>query len=59
MSNTAAESPIEPSADRATFYFPRFSADPRYGPDEGREVDSSCFAGSAAFVSTPSDRCAS
>jgi CubicO group peptidase (beta-lactamase class C family) len=55
MNNTAAESPIEPSPDRATFYFPRFSADPRYGPDEGREVDYSCFAGSAAFVSTPSD----
>jgi len=55
MNNTAADSPIEPSPDRATFYFPRFSADPRYGPDEGREVDYSCFAGSAAFVSTPAD----
>ena len=55
MNDTTAESPIEPSPDRATFYFPKFSADPRYGPDEGREVDYSCFAGSAAFVSTPSD----
>jgi CubicO group peptidase (beta-lactamase class C family) len=55
MNDTSAESPIEPSPDRATFYFPKFSADPRYGPDEGREVDYSCFAGSAAFVSTPSD----
>jgi serine beta-lactamase-like protein LACTB, mitochondrial len=55
MTNTLAESPIEPSPERATFYFPRFSADPRYGPDEGREVDYSCFAGSAAFVSTPTD----
>lgn len=55
MNDTAAESAPTPSPDRATFYFPRFSADPRYGPDEGREVDYSCFAGSAAFVSTPSD----
>ncbi|HXG53859.1 MAG TPA: serine hydrolase domain-containing protein [Vicinamibacterales bacterium] len=55
MNDTAAESPTEPSPDRAMFYFPRFSADPRYGPDEGREVDLSCFAGSAAFVSTPAD----
>lgn len=55
MNNTTADTPTEPSPDRATFYFPRFSADPKYGPDEGREVDYSCFAGSAAFVSTPSD----
>jgi CubicO group peptidase (beta-lactamase class C family) len=55
MNNTAAESPTEPSPERATFYFPRFSADPRYGPDEGRQVDYSCFAGSAAFVSSAPD----
>jgi CubicO group peptidase (beta-lactamase class C family) len=41
--------------DRATFYFPRFAADPRYGPQPPREVDYSCFAGSSAFLSTPSD----
>ena len=55
MNDTTAESSPEPSPDRATFYFPRMSADPRYGPDEGRELDLSCFAGSSAFVSTPSD----
>jgi serine beta-lactamase-like protein LACTB, mitochondrial len=55
MNNTTAESSVEPSPDRMPFYFPRFSADPRYGPDEGRDVDYSCFSGSAAFVSTPSD----
>lgn len=55
MNDTTAESSVEPSPDRMPFYFPRFSADPRYGPDEGREVDYSCFAGSAAFLSTPSD----
>lgn len=55
MNNTAPEAPPEPSTERAVFYFPRFSADPKYGPDEGREVDYSCFAGSAAFASTPAD----
>jgi CubicO group peptidase (beta-lactamase class C family) len=55
MNRTTAESPTQPSPDRATFYFPKFAGDPRYGPDEGREVDYSCFAGSAAFVSTSSD----
>jgi CubicO group peptidase (beta-lactamase class C family) len=47
--------PAEPLPDRATFYFPRFAADPRYGPQPPREVDYSCFSGSAAFMSTPSD----
>ncbi len=55
MNNTTAEPSPEPSQDRARFYFPRFSADPRYGPDEGRELDYSCFSGSAAIMSTPSD----
>ena len=41
--------------DRATFYFPRFAADPRYGPQPPREIDLSCFAGAGAFLSTPSD----
>ena len=40
---------------RATPYFPRMAADPRYGPDVMRELDYSCYAGSSAFVSTPSD----
>ena len=44
-----------PSPDRATSYFPRFAADPRYGPDLMREVDYSCYAGSSVFLSTPSD----
>jgi serine beta-lactamase-like protein LACTB, mitochondrial len=55
MHDTRAESTLEPSPDRPTFYFPQFGGDPRYGPDEGREVDYSCFSGSAAFQSTPSD----
>jgi serine beta-lactamase-like protein LACTB len=41
--------------DHALSYFPRFAANPRYGPQEQSEPDYSCFAGSSAFLSTPSD----
>jgi len=41
--------------DRATSYFPRFAAEPRYGPDPMRPIDYSCYAGSSAFLSTPTD----
>jgi serine beta-lactamase-like protein LACTB, mitochondrial len=39
----------------AEFYFPRLSADPRYGLHEMRPHNLSCYAGSMAFFSTPSD----
>ena len=39
----------------ATFYFPRFAADPRYGPDLIRDMHLSCYSGSSIFLSTPSD----
>jgi serine beta-lactamase-like protein LACTB, mitochondrial len=39
----------------ATFYFPRFGADPRYGLHDMRPHNLSCYAGSMAFFSTPSD----
>ena len=55
MDDTRAESATEPIPDRATFYFPRFAADPRYGLHLMREIDYSCYAGSSAFLSTPSD----
>ena len=60
MDNTVADSgtveaPTAPSPDQATSYFPRFSADPRYGPDVMRDLDYSCYSGSSVFVSTPSD----
>ena len=55
MDDTRADSATEPIPDRATFYFPRFAADPRYGPHLMREIDYSCYAGSSAFLSTPSD----
>jgi serine beta-lactamase-like protein LACTB len=50
MADTRVDSP-----NRVTSYFPRFAADPRYGPDVNREIDLSCYAGSSALLSTPSD----
>lgn len=55
MRDTRPDSTDERSPGRATSYFPRYSADPRYGPDPMREVDYSCYAGSSVFVSTPAD----
>ncbi len=55
MDDTLAESATEAIPDRATPYFPRFAADPRYGPDPMREIDYSCYAGASVFLSTPSD----
>jgi CubicO group peptidase (beta-lactamase class C family) len=44
-----------PIPGRATAYFPRFAADPRYGPDPMRPLDYSCYSGASVFLSTPSD----
>jgi CubicO group peptidase (beta-lactamase class C family) len=55
MDQTIPDSATHPIPDRATPYFPRFAADPRYGPDLMRDVDYSCYAGSSIFLSTPSD----
>ncbi len=55
MSRTKVDAAIEPNPDRATFYFPRFAGDPRYGPDLNRVMDFSCYAGASAFIATPSD----
>lgn len=55
MADTKADSATEPVANMATPYFPRFAADPRYGPDLMRPLNYSCYAGSSAFVSTSSD----
>jgi CubicO group peptidase (beta-lactamase class C family) len=55
MDHTQADSATELIPNRVTFYFPRFAADPRYGPDPMRPLDYSCYAGSSAFLSTPSD----
>jgi CubicO group peptidase (beta-lactamase class C family) len=55
MNGTEADLATEADPDRATSYFPRFAADPRYGPDLMREIDLSCYAGAGVFLSTPSD----
>ena len=55
MAATRPDSAAGDIPDRATFYFPKFAGDPRYGPQSVREGDHSCYAGAAAFLSTPSD----
>ena len=53
MRDTRADSAT--ARNRATFYFPRFAADPRYGLHLMRPINYSCYAGASAFLSTPSD----
>jgi CubicO group peptidase (beta-lactamase class C family) len=55
MNDTRVEVETEPTGGRATSYFPRFAADPGYGLDLMRPLDYSCYSGSSAFLSTPSD----
>jgi CubicO group peptidase (beta-lactamase class C family) len=55
MNDTLADSATEAIPNRVTAYFPRFAANPRYGPDLMRDIDYSCYAGSSVFLSTPSD----
>jgi CubicO group peptidase (beta-lactamase class C family) len=55
MDHTEADSTTVPISNRVSPYFPRFAADPRYGPDPMRPLDYSCYAGSSVFLSTPSD----
>jgi CubicO group peptidase (beta-lactamase class C family) len=55
MDSTRADSATEPIPNRATPYFPRFAADPRYGLHLMRPLDVSCYAGASVFLSTPSD----
>jgi serine beta-lactamase-like protein LACTB, mitochondrial len=55
MRDTMAESATEEIPGRATFYFPRYAGDPRYGLHLMRPLDYSCYAGASVFLSTPSD----
>jgi serine beta-lactamase-like protein LACTB, mitochondrial len=55
MTDTGIDAATGGTGDRATDYFPRFAADPRYGPQEPTLNDFSCFSGATGFVSTPSD----
>ena len=57
MRDTTIDVAAEAIPARATFYFPKFglARDTRYGPKPARVGDHSCYAGAAAFLSTPSD----
>jgi CubicO group peptidase (beta-lactamase class C family) len=55
MDDTVPDSETKPPSNVATFYYPRFAGDTRYGPEEARPGDYACFAGGGAFLSTPSD----
>jgi serine beta-lactamase-like protein LACTB len=55
MTDTRLDSPSASLSNQANFYFPRFKADPTYGPQEPMEADFSCFSGAAGFVSTSAD----
>jgi CubicO group peptidase (beta-lactamase class C family) len=55
MDDTKPDVAAAQSAGRATSYFPRYAAEPHYGLDLMRPIDTSCYAGAMNFVSTPSD----
>jgi CubicO group peptidase (beta-lactamase class C family) len=55
MADTTPDTATGPIPDRTTYYYPKFSGDPGFGPVLARTVDYSCFAGAGAFLSTPSD----
>jgi serine beta-lactamase-like protein LACTB len=55
MDDTRTDFADAVTAGQATYYFPRFAADPRYGYHLMRELEYSCYAGASAFLSTPSD----
>mgnify|MGYP000017532398 CR=1 FL=1 len=55
MTDTRPDSANEHVSNRATSYFPRFAAEPKYGYHLMRPIDLSCWAGAAVFLSTPSD----
>lgn len=55
MRDTMPDDATEPVSKRTTFYYPRFAADTRYGPDPASPGDYSCFAGAGGFLATPSD----
>lgn len=55
LQHTRVDAASPPGPAPAAYYFPRFAADPRYGPQEPETVDYSCFSGAAGIVTTPSD----
>ncbi len=57
MRDTTVDVTTDTTPSRAKFYFVKFglARDTRYGPKPARVGDYSCYAGAAAFLSTPSD----
>ena len=57
MRDTTIDVATEAIPARAAFYWARFglAGDTRYGPKSARQGDHSCYAGAAAFLSTPTD----
>ena len=57
MRDTTIDVATDAIPTRAAFYWPKFglAGDTRYGPTPARQGDHSCYAGAAAFLSTPSD----
>jgi CubicO group peptidase (beta-lactamase class C family) len=57
MRDTTIDVATTPIPTRANFYWALFglAEDTRYGPKPARDGDYSCYAGAAAFLSTPSD----
>ena len=53
MHDTHPDLPAIPN--RAFSYFPRFMANPQYGLHDLRPLDYSCYSGSSALLSSPSD----
>ncbi len=53
MKDTLME--MSPTNDRASSYFPRYSADTTYGLDPVRDLNFSCYLGAAGIISTPTD----
>lgn len=55
MNDTRPDALPEPIEAKATPYFPKFAADPKFGYHPMRKIDLSCYAGASVFLSTPSD----
>lgn len=55
MDSTTTDAVAPSVPNLVTFYDPRFSGDPAFGPRLSPPVDYSCYAGAGAFLSTPSD----
>lgn len=55
MNDTKGETSSELIPLMANSYFPRFAANPTYGPDPMGAAEFSCFSGAGAILTTPTD----